>query len=108
MNVVDAFPNPRLVKSLLKTAQTQFANVQIWLDQIPDGQQRMTYVISASDTLKPIAILTAQSGLERQWLSIEQPLLETGTSLSELPLLTDDYAPVDRLLSTLLFSELGL
>jgi len=108
MNVVDAFPDPRLVKSLLKTTQTQFANVQVWLDQLPDGPQRMTYVISAGDTLRPSTLLTAQTGLERQWLNINQPLMETGTPMTDLPLLTDDYAPVDRLLSKLLFGELGL
>ncbi len=68
----------------------------------------MTYVIFAGDTLQPTSILTAQSGLERQWLSINQSLIESGTALEELPLLTDDYAPLDRLLSNLLFSILGV
>jgi len=108
MNVVDAFPDPRLVKSLMKTAQTQFSHVQVWLDQLPDGPQRMTYVISAGDTLRNNNILIAQSGLERRWLNINQPLMESGTPMVELPLLTDNYAPVDRLLSGLLFGELGL
>ena len=108
MNVVDAFPNPRLVKSVLKTAQSQFANVQVWIDQIPDEPQRMTYVISAGDTHQPGEILTAELGLRRQWFSINNPLMNSGTALAELPLLTDDFAPVDRLLSSLLFGELGL
>lgn len=108
MNVVDAFPNPRLVKSVLKTAQTQFANVQVWIDQVPDEPQRMTYVISAGDTHQPGEILTAELGLRRQWFSINNPLMNSGTALAELPLLTDDFAPVDRLLSSLLFGELGL
>lgn len=108
MNVVDAFPDPRLVKSVLKTAQTQFADVRVWIDRLPDSQQRMTYVISAGDMHHPPAIITAQSGLQRQWLNINEPLLMSGTPLAELPLLTDDHAPVDRLLSRLLFGELGL
>lgn len=108
MNVVDAFPDPRLVKSLLKTAQSQFNRVNIWVDSIPDSPQRMTYVISAGDTHQAPEVLVAQYGLQRQWLSINQPLIKTGTPMAELPLLTDDYAPVDRLLSNLLFGELGL
>lgn len=108
MNIVDTFPNPRLVKSILKTAQTQFSNVQVWIDNLPDSQQRMIYVLSAGDTHSPPNILISQSGIKRQWLSINQPLFISGTPLAKLPLLTDDYAPVDRLLSQLLFSDLGL
>jgi spermidine synthase len=108
MNVVDAFPDPRLVKSLLKTAQQEFANVQVWLDQLPDAPQRMTYVISAGDSHQPPTLLVAEAGLQRQWLSINQPLRTSGTPLVELPLLTDNYAPVDRLLASLLFGKLGL
>lgn len=108
MNVVDAFPDPRLVKSVLKTAQAEFADVRVWLDSVPDSPQRMTYVISAGDSHRPPRMLTASFGLQRHWYDINEPLENSGTPLAELPLLTDDYAPVDRLLSTLLFGSLGL
>ena len=108
MNVVDAFPDPQLLKSLLKTAQTQFESVHVWIDRVPNSPQRMTYVISAGDTHKPPEKLMAQSGPLRHWLTINEPLLSSGAPLETLPVLTDDYAPVDRLLSGLLFGELGL
>lgn len=108
MNVVDAFPDPQLLKSLLKTAQTQFESVHIWIDRVPNSPQRMTYVISAGDTHTPPEKLMAQSGPLRHWLTINEPLISTGAPLETLPVLTDDYAPVDRLLSGLLFGELGL
>ncbi|MBF0265741.1 MAG: fused MFS/spermidine synthase [Gammaproteobacteria bacterium] len=108
MNVVDAFPNPKFVKSLVKTLQTQFDNVNIWLDKLPDKQQRMTFIISAGDTHLSANILYAHAGIKQTWFNIYQPLFETGSNINEIPYLTDDFAPVDRLISTLLLTDLGL
>ncbi len=51
--------------------------------------------------------LEARRGLPRQWLRVTEPLLATGTPLAELPLLTDDFVPVDRLVASLFLTELG-
>lgn len=108
MNVVDTFPDPRMVKSLLKTLQSLFSDVRVWVDHFPDRPERMTYVISAGDQHDVPEILVAQTGMRRRWMSINEPLLQSGTGLAELPILTDGFAPVDRLLSSLLLSDLGL
>ena len=107
-NVVDAFPNPRMVKSLMKTLQQEFAHVDVWIDQIPEGEQRMTFVLSASDRAIKQDVLQAASGFERQWFRITVPLQNSGTALAELPIFTDDYVPVERLISTLLLTSEGL
>jgi spermidine synthase len=107
-NVVDAFPNPKMVKSLMKTLQQEFAHVDIWLDQIPQHPQRMTYVISASNRQIMDDVLQASRGFERSWYRINVPLLATGTSLDELPVFTDDYVPVERMIAKLLLTAEGL
>ncbi len=107
-NVVDAFPNPRMVKSLMKTLQQEFDYVDVWLDQIPEGEERMTYILSASDRAIEEDVLRASMGLNRSWFRVTVPLLNSGTQLAELPIFTDDYVPVERLISSLLLTAEGL
>ena len=107
-NVVDAFPDPRMVKSLVKTLQQEFSQVDVWLDQIPQQQQRMTYVISASETRIENDVIQAQRGFKRRWFRINTPLSNSGTRYSELPVFTDDFVPVERLISDLLLTREGL
>jgi hypothetical protein len=106
LNLVDAFPDARLVKSLVKTLEQVFPSVQIWLDGIPEEPTRVTYVVSAGDRPFP-ELLTASRGLPRQWLDVTEPLLAAGTPASQLPLLTDDHAPVERLMAALFLTPLG-
>lgn len=108
-NVVDVHPDPRMVKSMIKTLQTSFKHVDVWLHQLPDKPERMTYVISASDrqTLESEYFM-AQAGLRRSWYKITVPLLAGRTGLDELPVFTDDYVPVERMISDLLLTSKGL
>lgn len=107
-NVVDAFPNPKMVKSLYKTLRQEFTYVDVWLDRAPQQPQRMTYVISASENEIESDQLIAQQGFRRRWLRINEPLLKTGTPLDELPVFTDNFVPVERMISGLLLTREGL
>lgn len=111
LNVLDLFPNPQLVKSLFKTLQSEFRHVSVWLDGLPPeamhGPVRQTFVLVASDHLALPDTIHASRGLPRSWVKINAPLLQSGTRLSALPVLTDDYVPVERLVSSLLFSAYG-
>jgi spermidine synthase len=107
-NVVDVFPNPRMVKSLLKTLSQSFAYVDIWLDEIPQQSQRMTFVIAASDKAFDEDILYSQRGFERRWFRINEPLLRSGDALADLPVFSDDFVPVERMISGLLLTPQGL
>ena len=108
MNIIDQFPDPQLVKSLLKTLQTEFRHVGIWLERPPDKVTRVTYVISASNGRPFPDVIYSSNGFDRRWLKINKPLLMAGTSLDELPVLTDDFVPVERLLANLLFTKEAL
>ncbi|MBT8438145.1 MAG: fused MFS/spermidine synthase, partial [Gammaproteobacteria bacterium] len=108
-NVVDVHPDPRMVKSMIKTLQTSFKTVDVWLHQLPEKPERMTYVISASDRQTMEAeFFMSSSGLRRNWYKVNVPLLATGTSVEELPVFTDDYVPVERMISGLLLTAEGL
>jgi len=105
LNVLDAFPDPRLVKSMVKTLQAEFRQVHVWVDRLPDVAVRTTFVISASDGAAPPEMLHSAAG--RYWFNISNPLGRTGTHYDELPLLTDDFVPVERLVSEFFLSGLG-
>jgi spermidine synthase len=107
-NVVDAFPNPKMVKSLMKTLQQEFDHVDIWLDEIPQQPQRMTFVISASNQPIPSDIIESVSGFNRHWFRINTPLQQSGTAMNDLPIFSDDYVPVESLIADLLFTAEGL
>jgi len=108
MNVVDASPDPLLVKSLVKTLGTVFRHVDVWLEEVPREPRRLTYVLSASDARRLPPKIDAQRGFRRSWIRVTQPLLAEGTPLAEAPMLEDDYVPVDRLTAPLVTTPLGL
>jgi len=108
MNVVDIFPDAKLVKSLIKTLQTEFNHVDVWLEETPEAVSRVTYVISAQNSRPLPEIIKSQRGFERRWLRVNGSLSNRGTAMQDLPILTDDYVPVERLLAGLLFSSDGL
>lgn len=102
MNIVDTDVNPKLVKSIIKTLQSEFKYVDIWLEQNQPRVLRQTYVISASNSRDLPPRILATQGFKREWIKVTDNILHNGTPLAELPLLTDDYVPVERLIAALI------
>jgi len=106
MNVVDAFPDPRLIKAIAKTLQTQFRHVDIWMDRVPEAE-RVTFIISASNGPRLPKTVLARHGFRRAWSRMTEDIMAFGTPPTEIPVLTDDYAPVERLIAGLLLGKDG-
>lgn len=107
LNLVDAFPDALLLKSLYKTLRQEFLHVDIWLDQVNDEPTRMTYVLSAHNSANLPVDTVRDQRFGRQWINVTEPSLSVGTNLDSLPLLSDDFVPVERLLADLLTGDLG-
>jgi spermidine synthase len=107
-NVIDAFPDARLTKAMVKTLRTVFAHVDVWIERLPEAPSRITLVISASDSHTMPDTVTAEAGYPRRWFRVTEPLERAGTPMADLPLLSDDYAPVERLVASFFFEEMGL
>ena len=107
LNVIDAWPDPLLVKSLLNTLREHFRHVHVWLEALPDAPVRETFILSATDRFEPPRTVAAQRGFERRWIRITHHLESGGAPLDTLPVLTDDFVPVERLIGRLTFTGLG-
>ena len=107
LNVIDAHPDPRLVKSIVKTHATVFGDVRVWLEYWPQWPERMTYVISMGGATTLPSTIYATEGPQREWIDVTEALFATGSTLEQLPVLTDNLVPVERLLTELIFGDLG-
>lgn len=107
LNVVDAHPDPRLLKSIVRTLRGVFTHVQVWLEAWPEHPERMTYVVSAGKSRPMPQTIQAQQGFERQWQEYTARLETVGARFDESPELTDDLSPVERLISGLIFTPMG-
>jgi predicted membrane-bound spermidine synthase len=103
LNVVDAMGAPRFLFAVVKTLQRVFAAVEVWADadQLAGGG-RTTFVVVAGDQATPVGELASPRDEARLWLRWPAEDLAKRIEASGVPLLSDDYAPVDRLLRSVM------
>lgn len=108
LNLVDIPRDPVLLKSLYKTLASVFKYVDIWSDDINKEYLRQTYVISANNSQAMPMEHQAAYGPKRYWINMTQQVLAQGQSIASIPMMTDDFAPVERMTRDLVFGEHGL
>ncbi|MBL6931978.1 MAG: fused MFS/spermidine synthase [Rhodospirillales bacterium] len=100
INVVDAGSSPLFLFSLIKTLNKDFSSVEAWVEREEIGNPgRVTFIVIASDTPSAVTTLTARHGVRRTWRRWPMEDLEDRISRAGVPILSDDFAPVDRLMS---------
>jgi len=108
LNLVDAYPDGRLATALVETLGEVFEHVEIWLHEVPRGAARVTYVLSASNRPTELAgnsdRLHAVTRPTRSWTRVTAQLAQSDAGI---PVLTDDNAPVEPLISTLFTTQMG-
>ncbi len=99
MNVVDGAYEPKFLLALLKTLREVFSVAEIWVDnrQLAGGG-RMTYLMSASESPVPVPVLSSSREEGRRWQRVNPGAIAGTLSPDDVPVLTDDLAPVDRLI----------
>lgn len=111
LNLVDVYPDGRLAQALVRTLGTVFEHVDVWLHQVPRDTARVTYVVSASNTVTELAgrsdHLHAVTDPVRSWTRVTAQLLAANPARRDVPILTDDNAPVEQLISTLFTTGMG-
>ncbi len=103
VNVVDLGSDPRFLFALVKTLRLDFPAVEVWktLDEI-DETGRVTFIVLASARPTPETRIASLRGLARAWARWPENDLDRRLAAVDPPVLTDDHAPVERLLSRLL------
>lgn len=99
INVIDQSEAPRFTFALVKTMQRDFPVVEVWLDD--DSRRRggrVTFVVLGLMQPSPAPVLRAQAPFPRTWLRWPEEDLAARIAVADVPILTDDFAPVDRLM----------
>ncbi len=108
-NVIDDGRRPRFVAALALTLGQDFAGVEVWAEAdalaaaLRGGESRLTYVVVAGRTAGGLDSLVATRGVRRVWLRLPVEAVMAAAG-GPVPVLTDDFAPVDRLMSSLLLA----
>ena len=113
LNVVDRGESPHFMLSMAKTLKESFPVVEVWVDETMIGAMgRVTYVLvsgnrglgSAQNQIR----LESTRGEKRAWARWDPINLEKRLRGQDLVILTDDFAPVDRLMAGSTLSALDL
>jgi spermidine synthase len=105
LNVIEARHEPRFLFALLKTLWRDFPAVEVWVDGDDLSQgERLTYLVLASDRPSGTGLVRASRFFPRHWLRLRDDQVRAAVGAAEVPLLTDDFAPVDRLMAHVLLS----
>ena len=101
VNVVEARREPPFLLSLVRTLDRRFASVELWLDSaaLGPGEARTTWVVVASDRDGGAREIGARHGIPRTWLRVPTDAMLGVLPRAEQVVLTDDHAPVARLMS---------
>lgn len=104
-NVLDVYPDPRLVKAMAATLAREFRFVSVWLDETQLLEGRQTFVLAASDDVALPAELVSERESRRRWVRLAHT---ADAADAELPVLSDDHVPVESLIAPLLYGRYGL
>jgi predicted membrane-bound spermidine synthase len=104
INVIDQSENPRFTFSLVKTMQRDFPAVEVWLDDESRRRGgRVTFVVLGLLEPSETPSLRVTQPFRRTWLRWPQEDLDARIAAADVPVLTDDFAPVDRLMAGFVF-----
>jgi len=96
LNVVDAWPEARLVGAVARTLKEAFAHVGVWRPAGTQGPARITFVVAATGA----GPLPERPPPAFPWHGQWEPVARE--RLDGAPALTDDLAPVERLIAPLM------
>ena len=100
LNVVDSPQKPLFLYAVSLTLAQTFPQVEVWvdLDQAAGGE-RLTYLVIASKHASGVDQLHSHRLDGPRWQLWDPNDLARRIVVSGVPILTDDFAPVDRLMS---------
>lgn len=104
-HVLEDRADPRFLLALVRTLGLDFPVVEVWVEARAAEGRRVSYVVLASDVATPAARLAARRGAVRDWARLPADFVAARAAAA--PVLTDDRAPVERLMAHLLLDRRG-
>lgn len=99
MNVVDFPERMQALGAITATLQSVFPSVEIWtLASLPTPGEQRVFVLVAAATPTEFASITAAAPDPTRFAVMAQSFTDRLVARSSPAILTDDYAPIDRLL----------
>ena len=99
MNVIDFEDRLDTLAALHATLDAVFPNVEVWTEQRrPAPGERMVLVLAASDAPSPVSSLTLRTPDPKPFGVLAEEFIHGLRAAKQPVILTDDYAPIDRLL----------
>ncbi len=111
MHVLDSTAEPRFLLAETRTLMAVFPEVEVWVDRRQwAAGGRITFVLLAAATASPAGALRGESpddlAEQRGWLRLPRDALRRAALAPDVAVLTDDHAPVDRLMQHVLENDL--
>jgi spermidine synthase len=106
-NVMEDKRDPRFLFALARTLMLDFPVVEVWVEMAEAEGRRVTYLLLASDTTTPAARIASRNAPPRGWARLPDAVVQQRIAASGVPVLTDDFAPVDRLMAHLVWTREG-
>ena len=98
MNVIDFEDRLSVLGAVIRTLKAEFEVVEVWTQQQrPVPGSRMVFVVVASDTVTDIDSFSVPAPDQTVFGALSQGFVEN-LAARETLILTDDYAPIDRLM----------
>lgn len=99
MNVIDFENRMDTIAALYATMDSVFPHVEVWTEQRrPAPGERMVFVLAASASRSPVDSLEAPSPEPTRYGVLADAFIQSLLRAKSPVILTDDYAPIDRLL----------
>lgn len=100
LNLTDDSRYPRFLLSMAETLALDFPNVEIWFDNAENQQaRRVHYGVVASRNETDFEEVLARRGVKRAWAKRTLKTFKSQHAGVTSQILTDDFAPVDRLMA---------
>ncbi|MEM5473191.1 fused MFS/spermidine synthase [Hoeflea sp. AS60] len=99
MNVIDFPDRLQALSAITATLNSVFASVEIWTEQsLPTPGEQRVFVLVAADRPTDFSVVTAAAPEQTRFAAMAKSFTDGLVAKSAPAILTDDFAPIDRLL----------
>jgi len=99
MNVIDYTDRLAVLGSMVRTLQSVFPTVEIWVEaRQPGPAERMVFILVAGTEKSPIDQITVRSPMPLQYAAMSDDFVTMLAQRATSRIFTDDFTPIARML----------